>query len=251
MKKIAALFFRNKRTTSFQVGSPKETSFLPSDLLIQIASYLTLKDLLHFALADRFLLIIFFNSKNKNLQLLSQERQDESKQLLKGRSFSSKPVPSSDKFQKEYKKDEDQDFEVIQLLIWKPLVCYYFPKFESSNIRNWMHVLRRRIEHIKLYNPIYLPLQPKDDRMDFKVFNDTEPLFRSDPNYDDEFIENCEWIYKCPLLTSSRFSYQEFCSVCEKTVFKVTTMSELKSHVKEGHCVAFTLYDETDIGGLM
>ncbi|KAF0981584.1 hypothetical protein FDP41_012241 [Naegleria fowleri] len=109
-------------------------SELSSEILMQIAPFLSL---FAFAKCHSSLLLLLFN-QTKNMEKVPQDKEEHA--------------------------EEGWEFMLVQLTsIWKPLMCYYFPKFEKSlNIKNWKHVLRRRIEHLMLYSPTKLPLTPKD-----------------------------------------------------------------------------------------
>ncbi|KAG2387750.1 hypothetical protein C9374_001344 [Naegleria lovaniensis] len=183
---------------------------IPSEILLHIAEFMELKSLFAFAKCHSSLLMLLFNQE-KHKKIGNKDPQS----------------------------DEDIGFVLVQFTIWKPLVCYYFPKFEKSlNVKNWMHVLRRRIEHLKLHSPNMLPLQPNNASSSAFQIKETPVM-----NYEENFIENCEWIYKCPLsfdeLGSSSFE-SHFCATCEKTVYLVRTVSEFQSRVSNGDCIAFT-----------
>ncbi|EFC48555.1 predicted protein [Naegleria gruberi] len=123
------------------------------------------------------------------------------------------------------------DFERIQTLIWKPLVFHYFPKFgEKLNVKNYLHVLRRRIQYINLGKPQHIKIET--------------PQFTKTVE-DQQYIENCEWIYKCPLeydTLNTMFSHNDrkFCEVCQKDVYLVDDMSNFKTQITQGNCVAYS-----------
>lgn len=162
---------------------PFKSCALPSEVVIKIVSFMDLKTLFSFAATDQFLLKFLFNqspSRAKEYIKLKSKRIN---------SLSETDVPQ---LAKQYKKqEEEKEFEVVQREVWKPLVCYYFPQFEKSlNVKNWMHVLRRRVNHLKLYAPSVLPLSRNVTTDPFK--------FNVLLNVDDSsfFIEGCEFNYK-------------------------------------------------------
>ncbi|EFC42698.1 predicted protein [Naegleria gruberi] len=130
--------------------------------------------------------------------------------------------------------DESVDFHYVQTHIWKPLVCFYFPRFEKAlNIKNWMHVLRRRKAHIKIHG--------NDFRIPSETWNDED---KSLSNI--SFIENCEYIYKCPLqfsMLEDTWSNESFCKECKKTVYNVQDVETFKDYSSKGYCVSLG-YDQ-------
>ena len=180
--------------------------FSKAEIIVSISKYLELKELNCFAMVDSSLLKLLFNLE---------------KSTLSGKK----------EFKKDYEKDESKEFSLVQSQIWKPLLVYHFPKFEQSlNIKNWMHVLRRRRKHIKLHK----------NSTNFSI---EKPSFASSQQ-DEKIIEQCEWIYKCPLsfdsLESSGDDTEKFCKVCNKSVYLVDNMEDFKLHLTGGRCIAFT-----------
>merc|ERR1712000_446891 len=57
-----------------------------------------------------------------------------------------------------------------------------------------------------------------------------------------------EWEFKCPvvasLLQQTEDPTVDFCKVCNKNVYLVSTRQELHEHVEQGHCVAFDAKDD-------
>ncbi|KAG2386054.1 hypothetical protein C9374_003203 [Naegleria lovaniensis] len=259
---------------------------LPSEIQVHIATYLSVKDIFHLALTHRKLVKLFFNQTPKRVQFLSLFREIKVDQdfMWNGNTElrSLNQMITTKEMASEYHKDElDDTFRMVQQLIWKFHVCRYFPRFEYSavNIQNWMHVLRRRVAHLKLHSPHLLPLFEHEEKIrktqqfrkqllknELSSFNSNHdipppPLVSYNPFYNEvqEFdgvnpfeidsVENCEWIYKCPLdffqLDTNKpydpysSETQKFCTQCSKTVYKVNTVEELEFHAKEGHCVAF------------
>ncbi|KAG2372736.1 hypothetical protein C9374_013188 [Naegleria lovaniensis] len=221
---------------------------IPPELWLHMAQYIgSLKDLLSFALCHSHLLQLLFN---QNLKLKTTTSSEFILQMS--------PTALQMKFGKVDKSqwnqmlmNENDLFQVTQQQVWKSLVCYYFPNFEKSlNVKNWMHVLKRRIQHLKLYTPQLLPLKPQISSAHFTLVSFTDLFI---PKGDDLFIENCEWIYKCPLKyeelnegnhiikgSSQNLPDIQFCSVCSKNVYLVRNQVELKDHVLKGNCVAYT-----------
>ena len=169
---------------------------------------------MNFSLANQWLLHLFFNQT-----ITCFKRTREAVQEIKT----------------DLQLEESPSFQRIQTIIWKPLVCYYFPRFQRSlNVKNWMHVLRRRIAHLKIHNPRKLPLTK----------NMSSDLFTEK---NDAMIEGCEWIYKCPLsfknLKGTSDPNIKFCNVCKKKVYNVKTKEELRTHANQGHCIAYNYRD--------
>ncbi|KAG2372738.1 hypothetical protein C9374_013190 [Naegleria lovaniensis] len=213
---------------------------IPSELWLHMAQFIgSLKDLLSFASCHSILLQLLFN-QNIKLKRSPHNVVQVSPQTLE--------MHFGDSTNHEHKSqllnDENDLFQATQQQVWKSLVCYYFPNFEKSlNVKNWMHVLKRRIQHLKLYTPQMLPLKPQTSSAPFELIS----RHTSTPKGDDLFIENCEWIYKCPLKyeelnegSSQNLPDVQFCSVCSKNVYLVRNQFELKDHVMKGNCVAFT-----------
>ncbi|KAG2372737.1 hypothetical protein C9374_013189 [Naegleria lovaniensis] len=219
---------------------------IPSELLLHMAQYIgSLKDLLSFASCHSILLQLLFN-QNRKLKSSPHNVVQISEQTLEMH-FG---VSTNHELNSQLLSDENDLFQATQQQVWKSLVCYYFPNFEKSlNVKNWMHVLKRRIQHLKLYTPHLLPLKPQISSKPFKVVSRQT----STPKGDELFIENCEWIYKCPLKyeelnegphvikgSSHSLPKVQFCSVCSKNVYLVRNQVDLKDHVMKGNCVAFT-----------
>ncbi|EFC44756.1 predicted protein [Naegleria gruberi] len=140
----------------------------------------------------------------------------------------------------EMRDEKDLDFNRVQVLVWKLLAVSYFPRVDHNlNVKNWMQFLRKRMKHIK------------GNGYDFKL--DIPSFVNS--NMDEEIIENCEWVYKCPLsyfnLSGDEIDVK-FCNVCEKHVYLVDSLESFRERVGRGNCVAFTsklyLYDEPLMG---
>ncbi|EFC49728.1 predicted protein [Naegleria gruberi] len=124
---------------------------LPSELIVHIGQFMDVRLLNSLALCNSRMLLLFFNVE-KNV------------------------------IEKDY-ETVDESFERVQQLIWKPLVFSYYPRFEKSlNVKNWQHLLRRRMQHVKLHGSQF--------KLDIPTFVQSKH---------DEMIENCEWIFKCPL----------------------------------------------------
>jgi hypothetical protein len=61
--------------------------------------------------------------------------------------------------------------------------------------------------------------------------------------------ENCDFGYKCPLMIS-QLEYTSdtirHCNKCEKDVFVVQSIEQLRQYVQLGRCVAFQPYEEVN-----
>ncbi|EFC37013.1 predicted protein [Naegleria gruberi] len=154
-----------------------------------------------------------------------------------------------------FKKNPDEyHVDLIQNTIWKPMVLFYFPRFQQSlNVKNWMIVMKRRIQHLQIHSPTSLPLvreilrtiDPKTDEK-FKI---PKPSFSVKKQ--ESFIENCEWIFECPMKYSEleRIDYADekrFCTKCKKHVFRAETMQNFKQIIQEGHCVAYPISNRSE-----
>ncbi|KAG2374218.1 hypothetical protein C9374_011055 [Naegleria lovaniensis] len=204
---------------------------LPHDLWIVILKELSLTEIFHLSMTNKFFLKLCFN------QTLTKD--------FKPKNYS-KPLLSMNEFT--YKKDEkDHLFDVTQREVYKPLVCQFFPKFKKTlNVNNWLHVLRRRILHLKIYEPKKLPLQRDTTSSSFSL---EMPEFATS-HYDQKFIEGCEYIYKCPLKfeelaikVSASQVKMAFCKECSHNVYLVNDMEEFKERLSKGDCVAFVRKD--------
>ncbi|EFC43236.1 ribosomal large P0-like protein [Naegleria gruberi] len=183
---------------------------LPSEILILIASFLNLSELNRFAMGNQSLLSLFFNRR-----IISQ----------------SHSIEKSLKNSIAMINEESELFTRVQLEIWKPLVCFYFPNFRKNNlnIKNWLHVLRRRIDHIKLHMPSVNLASARNESFAIK-------------SYEWNLINQCEWIYKCPLKYDSlplHTSSSRMCNVCNKIVYQVGSEEQAKHHIIKGNCIAF------------
>ncbi|EFC46045.1 predicted protein [Naegleria gruberi] len=97
---------------------------------------------------------------------------------------------------------------------------------------------RRRILHLKLYDPSKLPLTPNTNSKSFEV---EKPIFVHSNN-DSKFIEGCEWIYKCPLKYEELSFLKEnsrLCKECSKVVYFVNNIEDFTEKIEEGKCVAY------------
>ena len=207
---------------------------LPNVLVIKIASFLSIRDLSNLARSDRFLLMLLL--RQNPLDVMERAR-------LKKRKQKEKDELKRDDIIESYKsKEELAEFEMVQNMIWKPLLCYHFPQFalSNNNIKNWLHVLRRRVTHLSLYAPHMLPLEAKMSPEPFKI--SAKP----------SFIENCEFNYKCPLRYESLIitgEKQRYCGVCDRTVYQVDSAEEFNFHVNKEHCVSFVCLEEPRVMG--
>ncbi|KAF0980802.1 hypothetical protein FDP41_013285 [Naegleria fowleri] len=231
---------RNKKRQTLRKKYSKLLLILPDEILCVIASFLNAKSLLCFASCNSTLLALLFNQTPVKVNVLLSLPKIES-------ILGTTRLMANSKLIKAYLEDESVPFSLAQRLVWRSLVLYYFPIFKqeaygSKNIKNWMHLLRRRIEHLKLYNPSELPLTK-----DVENVNDWRKELSKSFIVDD--IEGCEWIYKCPLNYShlemvSRNDDERFCSVCSRNVKRVKNDEEFKEMAMQGHCVAYSPVSE-------
>jgi len=110
---------------------------LPREIVIQICQFMTLDDLFNFAQCNVTLFKTLFNQTPKRTNEIIALKTPT--WLMKMRN---KQAPSivSEELIAEYGKDDlentSDEFMHIQVTLWKPLVCFYFPKFQQSlNIR--------------------------------------------------------------------------------------------------------------------
>ncbi|EFC35954.1 predicted protein [Naegleria gruberi] len=205
----------------------KET--LSTELILIIAQYLPIGDLNSFARSDEYLLEMIFDLTVEKVEAIAKRKQELLQLDLESRIVSVKD---------QYKENETA---LAQTLLWKPLVLYYFPNYSASlNVKNWMHVMRRRVIHLQNKFPQELPLSKI-------IKEESGPLgskFRK--NKDRQFIENCDWEYECPLKKSTAFRHVSkgvsFCAVCKENVYEVISDNDFEHHVKQGHCVSFSKY---------
>jgi len=141
--------------------------------------------------------------------------------------------------------DQEQDqYKGVQTVLWKQRLLYYFPMFnENLNVKNWLVVLKRRLTFV-----INNPNQKKGlrkKRVDFDHFKETGEIsfieiYQLGEELGDNFIDNCEWIYKCPVYFDELKREDGYCSVCKERVYQVRSISNFKYHTDAGHCVSFT-----------
>ncbi|EFC47886.1 predicted protein [Naegleria gruberi] len=221
---------------------------IPNDLLIHIGTFLVAKDISFFALSSKYYLKLFFNM-TCDVPIKSENLSNEMNDLAI--------------------EQEKQEFTPVQVSIWKPLVLMYFPKFYADlNVKNWLHILKRRIRHIVQKSPQMLPLG-RTVRF---------------PLTDTPFVELCEFIYKCPmdfsampivdeekildpeldqpiesvpppppinsfgvppppppLNTNTVYRQVRFCSGCNSKVYQITTAKEMTYRAQQKQCVFFNL----------
>ncbi|EFC42305.1 predicted protein [Naegleria gruberi] len=231
-----------KKTTSIEkadfIPPPLQTKshafrdILPREIVFHIATFLTVPPLNRLARCDRYLLDLFFNLTVPKVYLIQKRKQEFKQQGIETAIVSMKDI---------FKEDEDS---LVQKLVWKPMVLFYFPSYqESLNIKNWMHVLRRRVTHLMKKCPTALPLTKQMSTDAFKV---------DMPTKDRRFIENCEWEYECPLKTTDLKEAStgvRYCHVCKEKVYEVFTKEDFKSHISQDHCVMVTTAPQRRIMG--
>ena len=146
-------------------------SDLPHDILLDILESMSLKDLYKISLCNQFMLKLVFNQTLKDFTKFKFPKNLKEKPILAQHEFS-------------YTRDEkDNTFQSTQIRIWKPFVLSYFPNVDPDlNVKNWLHILRRRILHLKINEPRKLPIH--------KYFTDSRFLLIGKENTQDEkFIE--------------------------------------------------------------
>ncbi|EFC37335.1 hypothetical protein NAEGRDRAFT_53783 [Naegleria gruberi] len=226
----------------------------PFELLISIATHLNGKDIYSLSKVNSVFLKLLFNQTSSRIAkvLLPYKIEGRNQKL---NSFSILRQRST---AFEYRKDEldQQLFNMVQERIWKPLVCYYFPRFNIGlDVKNWMHLLRRRIAHLQVNSPHYLPLTKHEPIKRPLKEGETKPPVKFNPYmdpfewatkmeernpYEIDGIENCEWVYKCPMDYDSMIEddpEKRFCTNCGKHVYKVYSQDDVESHSKLGHCI--------------
>ena len=187
---------------------------IPAEIWLQIAQYLRVQELNELARSDSAMFDFIFCRNLKNENGLVQGLKNWFNLGL-----------TTEKAQ------ELDDYTLIQRFIWKRLLIHYFPRFNPEiNVKNYLAVLQRRIKHLRKF--------PKNNFL----------------HVDDDFIENCEWVYKCPInFTLIGENYQEtaLCKVCNETVFRVRHLESFKYHSDAGHCVAFTYKGKVSRGCIL
>ncbi|EFC38451.1 predicted protein [Naegleria gruberi] len=200
---------------------------LSSEIVILIASYLDLRSLYCFARIDSFMIKLLFNMDRNRVMKLGYLKTVIKKQK---KQVTQNELIQSDSLIEEYSKEEDCNFTMTQEQVWKNLVCYYFPQFKKDlTVKNWMHIMRRRVAHLKLYAPEHLPLGNSIPREVFSL--DSKKTSRN-------FIEGCEFNYKCPLTIEMTDSTYD-CTVCNKIVYYVDNEISFKTHASQGHCIYY------------
>ena len=210
--------------------APISFKSLPPETIVEIATFFELADLFNFSRTDSKTLHLLFNYKRHN--------------------YFNRPSVKEKNAPEYFKKDETPEFDAVQQAVWKNLVCFYFPRFNKAlNVKNWMQVMRRRIKHVKLYGNWrqlnYSAQMNAIERSFSEQFSILEPGLTMPDTYEAEFIENCEWIYKCPITFENlEYGNVHYCSQCGEDVFIVRNQEEFKQHSNEGHCIIFTLVEQ-------
>ena len=232
---------KKKTNTSASTTVPKKKkncnfNLIPDELIVHIATYCQGGELARFSESNSRYLKLLFNQEISNFPnhtVIKSKIQTHFGEHAKQKELKTQ--------EKKYQKDEESiDFDLVQIQVWKPLVCFYFPRFEKAlNIKNWMHVLRRRVAHIKINGANFLPILRRKEG---------DPIY--DFKSDDGFIENCEYIYKCPLKFNSLDGYgdERSCRVCGKKVYNVENISTFKDYISKGYCISLGMSEEEEMG---
>ncbi|KAL9657277.1 hypothetical protein ABK040_011497 [Willaertia magna] len=171
-------------------------------------------------------------TNNNDTIMVEREANNESKKEAAVDTKENNAIIYMNAFKKQYIQDN----------LWKPFVLRFFENVDPDiNVKNWLHMLRRRLKYIKretyeseLRNKRYFRNQSSIQRDKNKMKPITEKWF----------IENCTTVYECPLqydnLEYRGMRYSRYCTVCEREVFSVRNREEFAEHVKAGDCVSFT-----------
>jgi len=188
--------------------------FVPPEILLShIVVHLDLADICSVSMVNRATFSLLFIRDATTLQIAP-----------KPKSY----IPLDLTLQKQIYSIEETS-EMVQQLVWKRLVLQFYPRFnKNANVKNWLHVLRRRI--------VLRP--PKQIRKEHLPPNVTK-------KQNEFFVENCEWIYECPLHYESlkqvvgEGDVKRYCEVCKEHVYKASSEIEWTKYVGKGYCVSF------------
>ncbi|KAF0976919.1 hypothetical protein FDP41_004214 [Naegleria fowleri] len=225
----------------------------PKEIILKISQFLFLPDLFHFGMSCPFTLKILFN---QTPQLVMHRLKE--KEQRKSKKSNMSLVLQQDAIIEIYKKQEEEqlqpqnddtfmNFEIVQNMIWKNLVNYYFIRFCASGVKNWMHVLRRRITYLMVHDPKKLPLVTSFHRSEFEAMINDPYQFKllSPCSSDLEFIEKCDNLYKCPMHLSSietkSYHSSKYCQECNHTITLTNTYDNFLTSVLTDPLTAITL----------
>ncbi|KAL9644699.1 hypothetical protein ABK040_012353 [Willaertia magna] len=216
----------------------------PVEIWLQIVQYLNLKELFNLSQVDIMMFNFIFCRDFKKEQSLIYSISNY---------FTNKTEINR----------ENKVYKLVQEMVWKKQLIKYFPLFiHNTKVKNYLTILQRRIKLIKKKNPhllnykkkYYLDVNENNEQVvkeiiieneeEEKLFLQNKKVLTRFETLDDKFIENCEWIYKCPLnvdeieFDSSKDCVE--CHVCKELVFQVRNPLDFIFHTDQGHCVAFT-----------
>ncbi|KAL9643023.1 hypothetical protein ABK040_010714 [Willaertia magna] len=232
----------------------------PVEIWLQIVQYLNLKELYYLSQVD----IMMFNF------IFCRDFKKEQNYIYSITNYFTN---------KTEKNRENKVYKIIQETVWKKQLIKYYPLFiYNTKVKNFLTVLQRRIKLIKNKYPHLLNYKKKyildknenneqiikevvieeneiNNYNTLKDYNNNKQRIINFNFLDEGFIENCEWIYKCPL----NYNEIEFdslkncitCHVCKEDVFRVRNEQDFLFHTDQGHCVAFTYKGEKKVGCIL
>ena len=144
------------------------SGYVPQEILLShIMVHMDLKDICSLALVNRATFSLLFIRDATTLEIAP-----------KPKSY----IPIDLSQQKQIYSIEETS-ELVQELVWKRFVLHFYPRFnKNSNVKNWLHVLRRR----------FVLKSPKQIRKEQFLGE------KNNGKQNEFFVENCEWIYECP-----------------------------------------------------
>ncbi|KAG2389294.1 hypothetical protein C9374_013854 [Naegleria lovaniensis] len=239
---------KNQYVDQRQKSSSHIFKEIPIELFACIASYFDLNELFNMGLCDQYLLKLLFNLSPQKVSELIKQKSKMKKKSKKSMAFEEKEASlwkeADSTLVTPLSKD---DFDLIQTKVWRTLVQHYFPFFDMNlNIQNWMQVVRIRVTRLRKYT--YLTLNQVSVQPQPKTFlnEKNEPLpisIDEDTQYETPFIENCDLVYECPvvseLFSTSRYAESVHCHKCNKKVLFITSLSQFKALIGTEQCVAF------------
>ncbi|KAG2388311.1 hypothetical protein C9374_000475 [Naegleria lovaniensis] len=230
---LSRLFNLKKTTPSSNKDAANhttsQTSFpFPKEIVLTISQFLLLPDLFHFGMTCSFTLKLLFNQTPQIvIQRLKEKEKKQKKQnlslVLKENSII-ELYKKQDEECKTKSKVNDENFEFVQNMIWKNLVKHYFIRFSSSGVKNWMHVLRRRIiylmDHDRPKLPLVTSIHRQEEELLISRLDDFKQLTPCSSDLD--FIEKCDHLYNCPLHLSSietrTYVDSVYCHECDRQI---------------------------------